>query len=366
MTKGDIEALRRQINEIDRNILDLLQKRVEVAREIGRFKHQNNLPLYDPAREREVIARILEANQGKFPEKSLEYIYREIIAACRGSEEKLKVSFLGPPGTFTHIAGIRFFGNEANYVPREDIGEIFEDVSKGRSDFGIVPVENSLQGTVTYVLDLFLEYSLNVYGEMFMEIEHNLYSREDDLSRIRVLYSHQQAIAQCRGWIKKNLPGVKLVETLSTAEAASRAAEEEGAAAICTDWAGTIYGLKLLARGIQDNPVNTTRFFIISREEAPYREEIKYKTSINMILKDEPGSLFSALSPFSLYKVNMTKIESRPLKGKEWEYVFFIDMEGHHRDERVARTLEEVRKHTVSLDILGSYPAGMEEEKDER
>ena len=365
MGKGDIELLRKQINEIDREVLKLLQKRVEVAREIGRYKHENNLPLYDPAREREVISRILNENQGIFPEKSLEYIFREIIAACRGSEEKLKISFLGPPGTFTHIAGIRFFGNEVNYIPREDIGEIFEDVSKGRSNFGIVPVENSLQGTVTYVLDLFLEYSLKIFGEIYMEIEHSLYSKEEDLSRIRVLYSHPQAIAQCRGWIKKNLPGVKIVETFSTAEAASRASEEDGSAAICTDWAGTIYGLKLLARGIQDNPVNTTRFFIIAREEAPYVEGVGYKTSISMILKDEPGSLFSALSPFALYKVNMTKIESRPLKGKEWEYVFFIDMDGHYRDERVARTLEEVRKHTISLEILGSYPVGMEDKKNE-
>jgi len=360
VNRSKLDSLRKKINGIDEQLLKLLRERLSLAREIGNLKKEAGLPLFDPARESEVIKRILEMNQGFFPEKSLEYIFREIIAACRGSEEKVKVSFLGPPGTFTHIAGIRFFGNEANFIPREDIGEIFEDVSKGRSDFGIVPVENSLQGTVTYVLDLFLDFTLKIYGEIYLQVEHNLYALEEDLSSIKVLYSHPQAIAQCREWIKRNLPGVKIVETFSTAEAAAKAAENKNSAAICTDWAGTIYGLKLIEKGIQDNPVNTTRFFIISREESPYQEGIRYKTSINMVLKDEPGSLFDALSPFALYKVNMTKIESRPLRGKEWEYVFFIDMEGHYREERVARTIEDVKKHTISLEILGSYPSGME------
>ena len=239
-------------------------------------------------------------------------------------------------------------------------------MTKGRTVDGGIPVENSLQGTVTYVLDLFLEHPVKIFGEIYMEIEHSLFSLEDDLSKIRVIYSHPQAIAQCRGWIQKNLPGVKIVETLSTAEAAEKAAKKRGTAAICNEWAGDIYGLKQLEKGIQDNPVNITRFFVISRKEAAYVEGVDYKTSISMILKDEPGSLFSALSPFALYKVNMTKIESRPLRGKEWEYVFFIDMEGHYEEERVARTLEEVQKHTVSLKILGSYPTGVEIKNDKK
>ena len=360
MDRKDLDTLRSRINEIDEELLNLLHQRIELARKIGELKNFLGLPIFDPVREKEVIKKILAKNEDLFPQKSIEYIFREIIAACRTSEEKKKVSFLGPPGTFTHIAGIKFFGNHVNFVPHEDIGEIFEDVSKGRAEYGIVPVENSLQGTVTYVLDLFMEYQVKITGEVYMDIEHSLYTLEDDFSRITVLFSHPQAIAQCRGWIKKNLPDVKVVETVSTAEAAHKASETPGAAAICTNWAGTIYGLKLLEKGIQDNPVNVTRFFILRREEYPYQENVEYKTSINMILKDEPGSLFNALSPFALYKVNMTKIESRPLRGKEWEYIFFIDLEGHHKEERVERTIEEVKKHTIFLEILGSYPVGME------
>lgn len=364
MGKDPLDKLRDEINSIDSDILNLLKKRLSVTKKVGEYKHKKGLPVFVAEREKLVIEKILKKGKDLFPKKSLEYIYREIIAACRDSEEKQRISFLGPAGTFTHVASIRIFGNSSNFIPRPDIGEIFEDVEKGRSDFGVVPVENSLQGTVTYVLDLFLEYELKIIGELYLSIEHNLYSLEDDISKIKKIYSHQQALAQCRGWIKKYLPGVSVIESYSTAEAAKIVSEERGAAAICTDWAGTMYGLKLLEKGIQDVAVNVTRFFIISKYGNSHTEETKYKTSLSIIVKDEPGSLFSTLSPFAKYKVNMTKIESRPLKGKGWEYVFFIDIEGHYSDKNILKTLEEVKKHTAKIDILGSYPKIMEENDD--
>ncbi len=349
----DIDRLRAEIDGLDREIVERLNARARAALAIGEAKKSTGRAVYDPERERQVTARVVAASEGPFPEKTLATIYREIIAACRGLEEPTRIAFLGPEATFTHAAALRRFGSAATYLPQADVAEIFREVERGNAGFGVVPVENSIEGAVSSTLDLFPDSDLSIVGEIYLEVSQNLLSREADSGAVQVVYSHPQGIAQCRSWLRRNLPHARLETVSSTAEAARMAAEQPGVAAVGSLGAAEVYGLKVLARSIEDIPNNVTRFFVIARE--PAQTPAGPKTSILVTLKDEPGVLFRVLQPLARREVNMTKIESRPLKRRPWEYRFFMDLDGDPAAEPLRTALAEMREACVELRVLGTY-----------
>jgi chorismate mutase/prephenate dehydratase len=267
----------------------------------------------------------------------------------------LKVAYLGPSATFTHLACIRKFGSSAQYLPMTSIKEVFNEVERGRADFGVVPIENSTEGVVNHTLDMFIDSNLQIYGEVLQEVSHNLLSRADSLSAIKKIYSHPHAIAQCRNWLETNLPGVPVSEVHSTARAAEICADDPTSAAIASELAGQLYGLKALKIRIEDNINNYTRFLALALK--PAERTGKDKTSIMLSVKDKVGALYDLLRPFASTGVNLTKIESRPSRRKAWEYIFFIDVEGHVDEERVKKALEDIKSRCLFFKILGSYPA---------
>ncbi len=357
----ELEDLRKGIDRIDGELLKLLNERARLAMEIGRIKRRNNAHTYSPGREREVLERIKAQNEGPFPDDALKTIYREIISASRSLEEPLKIACLGPLATYTHLAALRHFGSSSEYIPVDSIKEVFEAVDTGRASYGVVPIENSNEGVVSYTLDMFIDYDLKVIAEVMLEVSHNLLSRDGDLSKIKRVYSHPQGIAQCKEWLEKNLPGAMLLDTSSTAKAAEIAAREEGAAAIASEAAARLYDLKFAARQIEDRRHNYTRFLIIGKESPPVTG--RDKTSIMFSIKDRPGALYDILEPFKKSGLNLTKIESRPSKRKAWEYIFFVDMEGHVQNETVKKAIKEIEDNCLFLKILGSYPMGIEDDK---
>jgi chorismate mutase / prephenate dehydratase len=352
----ELEKLRRQIDGIDDTILDLLNKRSEIVLEIAHIKRNRNAKFYSSEREREILERLAGRNKGPFPSAALKVIYREVLSASLSLEQPLKVSCLGPLATFTHLAALRHFGSSAQFLPVENIRDVFDAVDAAEAEFGVVPIENSNEGVISYTLDLFMDYDLKVSAEIMLSITHNLLSKSGDKAKVRKVYSFAPATAQCRKWLKMNLPGITIVEATSTAKAAEIASRDPSAAAIASDLAAEIYNLKYVEKNIEDSRNNFTRFLVISRE-FPGKSG-KDKTSIMFSLKDEPGSLFRSLEPFNKAKVNLTKIESRPSKRKAWEYIFFVDMEGHIEDRKLRKAVDEIRKNCLYLKMLGSYPAG--------
>lgn len=357
----ELKAVRNEIDKIDDNILDLLERRAKLVKKVAVIKKKIKSGFYVPHREEEIIKRLLERSKGYFPKNAIKPVFREIISACLSLEKPLKVAFLGPYATFTHDAALRYFGQNAQYVPLRSISDIFDDVAKGRSDLGVVPVENSTEGVVSYTLDMFLKYDLLISGEIILPITHCLISRLTRKEDIRKIYSHPQAFAQCRQWIEKNLPHCVLIEVNSTAEAAEMAKKDEDAAsAIAGESASKIYDLNIVERNIQDVNENSTRFLIIGKIK--HKKTGNDKTSILFSIKDEPGALYNMLSPFAKRNINLTKIESRPVKTKAWEYVFFIDLDGHIDEKNVFDAVEELRMKSVFLKIIGSYPKFKREE----
>jgi chorismate mutase/prephenate dehydratase len=352
----ELQKLREKIDQIDREILRLLNERSRLALEIGRLKRRRNARAYSPERERQIIERLLGANPGPFPNDALRSIYREIISASRALEEPLRVACLGPLATFTHLAALRHFGSSAQFVPVESIRDVFEQVRRGGADYGVVPVENSNEGVVSYTLDMFMDYELKVSAEVMLEVVHNLLSREGKAKKVRYIYSHPQAAAQCRGWLEQNMPGVPIRETTSTAKAAELASRDPQAAAIASEAAAQMYDLRFIARHIEDRAENVTRFLVIGNDyPSPTGKD---KTSVMFSIKDRPGALYDILAPFKRAKINLTKIESRPSRRRAWEYIFFVDLEGHIQEARVMKALQEVKKHCLFFKHLGSYPAG--------
>jgi len=352
----EIEKLRRQIDAIDGEILDALKRRSEVVLEIARIKKNGNVKFYSPEREREVIERLLSLNKGPFPNEGLRSVYREILSASLSLEEPLKVACLGPLATYTHLAALRHFGSSADFMPYESIKEVFDAVDRGEAEFGVVPVENSNEGVVSYTLDMFIDYDLKVSSEVMLEVSHNLLSISGDKSKVRTIYSHPQATAQCRRWLEANMPGIPVLEATSTAKAAEIASGKEDAAAIASELAAKTYNLRSIEKNIEDMRHNVTRFLSIAKESPP--KTGRDKTSIMFSVKDRPGALYDILAPFKKAKINLTKIESRPSKRKAWEYIFFVDMEGHAEDKKLSRAIELVKKECLFLKILGSYPIG--------
>jgi chorismate mutase/prephenate dehydratase len=352
----ELEKLRKEIDEIDDKILELLNKRSSIVLDIAHIKRNNNARFYSPERERQILERLASLNKGPFPNKTLEVIYREILSASLSLEEPLKVACLGPLATFTHLAALRHFGSSASFVPVISIKEVFDAVETGKAEFGVVPIENSNEGVITYTLDLFMDYELKVCGEVMLEITHNLLSKSGDKSKIKKIYSFSPPTAQCRRWLQLNMTGIPIVEATSTANAAELASRDDEAAAIASELAAEIYDLKFVERSIEDNKHNFTRFLVISKD-FPKRSG-KDKTSVMFSIKDKPGALYNILEPFKKAKINLTKIESRPSKRRAWEYIFFVDMEGHVEDRRLKKAIEALKENCLYLKILGSYPHG--------
>ncbi len=352
-----LEELRKQIDKVDEEILKLLNKRAELAQEVGHIKKQHNLPVYVPSRENAIFERLkkLNKNYGEvFPTDAIIPVYREIISACRSTEENLKVAYLGPRATFTHQASIKKFGQAVEHIPVQTIKDVFEEIVRGKADFGVVPVENTIEGIVNYTLDMLVDYPLKITGEIILEISLHLMGINPNLNEITRVYSHRHAIAECREWLQENLPGAQLIEVESTAKAAEMAKDDYESVAIASEAAADIYGLHIIERKIDRHIHNFTRFLVIGKDIPPPSGDDK--TTFIFSLKNEVGALYKTLQPLYQHNINMTKIESRPSKKEAWDYIFFTDIEGHINEERVKKALDELKKMSPFFKILGSYP----------
>jgi chorismate mutase/prephenate dehydratase len=309
---------------------------------------------YSPRREEEILQRLGAQSSAPFPRWAISSVFREIISACRALEAELTVAFFGPPATFSHMASIQYFGSSVRMVPEDTIRDVFDGVERGKAAYGVVPVENSTEGMVSQTLDMFVNSEVKICGEIMARISHDLLSLSGSHEDIQKIYSHPQAFGQCREWLRKRFPHVQLEEAGSTAKAAQLAAEDPKAATIASSLAAHLYGLKVVASQIEDNLNNYTRFFVLGRQGA--ERTGKDKTSLLFSISHAPGTLFQALQVFYEKGINLTKIESRPTKGKPWEYVFFIDFEGHADDRHIVEALSQVKKHVLHLKLLGSYP----------
>ncbi len=353
----EIDILRREIDEIDENILSLLKERAKKIVSIGELKRKKGKVVYDPARERKILERLKKKEKGKLSEEAISAIFQEIFSSCRSLESPLRIAYLGPEATFTHQAALKTFGSQTQYIPQKSIAAVFSCVEKGQADYGVVPVENSTEGVVTHTLDMFLDSDLKIVNEVLLPIRHHLLSRFP-LREIKEVYSHPQALAQCQNWLEDNLSQVTLHETESTAEATKIAAKKERAAAIASEIAATLYHLPIVVEEIQNHSRNYTRFLVIGNHFA--ERSGRDRTSILFSIKDRVGALHDMLVPFRQHNINLTKIESRPTKRRAWEYVFFVDFVGYKDDAPVHQALAELEKLCLFLKILGSYPVADE------
>lgn len=350
-----IEKFRDRIDALDGQILALLNERARAAQEIGKLKHSSNSAYYVPEREKAVFTKLYKLNEGPLSEQSVRSIYREIISSIRALEMPTRVAFLGPRYTFSELAAQRIFGATAELHPMGSLSDIFTEVERKHLDYGIVPVESSMGGGVSDTLDRFLTSDLKIINEVLLHITQNLLSASP-LEEITKIYSKDQAFLQCRNWLQANLPLAELVNVSSTAEAARMASDEKGSAAIASVLAAEPNHLNVVADRIEDAPHNYTRFFVIASQVA--KATGKDKTSLLLTVRDKPGALQGLLLPFSTGGINITRIESRPSRRKAWEYVFFLDLEGHIDDPKMKEVLEEVHEFCLELKVLGSYPLG--------
>ncbi len=350
-----IDKLRLEIDKADLKILDQLNKRTAIVLKIREAKKNKRQSPHSPAREKQILDRLTEQNKGPFPNSVLKSLYREILSASLSLQQPLKVAYLGPAGTFTHLASKRQFGPSTHYMPESTIRAVFEAVTRGNVMYGVVPIENSTEGVVNHTLDMFIDSDLKIASEIMLGVSHNLLSKSGKKSDVKSIYSYPQATAQCRGWLNANYPGIPVIEELSTAAAAKRVSKDRSAAAVASELAASVYKLKFVKKGIEDYKNNFTRFLVISRDSSP--KSGKDKTSIMFSIKDKPGALYTILRHFAKHKINLTKIESRPSKRKAWEYIFFVDMEAHADNKNIKKALHEVKKECLYLKVLGSYPS---------
>jgi chorismate mutase/prephenate dehydratase len=350
----EMDGLRAGIDAVDAEIVRLLDERARLARRIGEIKRSRGVEPYVPARERAVIDRVAALSEGEFPQRGLEAVFREIISSSISLEAPLKVAYLGPEATFTHEAARRSFGMSVELEPQRTVAEVFARVERGDAEHGVVPVENSMEGTVTHTLDELLNSPLKICGEIYLPISQNLLSRERSLREISTVYSHPMALAQAATWLQTEMPWTKPEEVESTGEAARRASEEPGVAAVGGVLAAEAHGLAVLARNIQDARTNATRFIVLGRTWAgPTGRD---KTSVVFSVKDRPGVLRDALAAFAEEGINLTRIESRPSRKRAWTYVFFADFQGHPEEERVRRALADLEEHCPYVGLIGAYP----------
>ncbi len=351
----ELERLRRAIDAVDREILEKLNDRARLVGEVGRHKQTHQTPVYAAARERDIVSRLTRDNAGPFPDEGLPHVFREIISATRALEDVVRVAFLGPEGTFSHVAARSQFGGLADFVAVTSIAQVFAAVVRRQVDLGIVPVENTTEGVVTETFDAFVEADVTICGEQLLPITNHLLSRSGRRADIRRVASHPQPLAQCRQWLDRELSGVERVETASTAAAATMAAQDASTAAIGSAIAAEAYGLRTVESAIEDRHDNTSRFLVIGRE-APPPSGNDLTSVVYTVARDKSGALHALIEPFAANGVNLAAIQSRPIKGKPWEYLFFIELEGHAAEPNVARALEQASDVAHSHKILGSFP----------
>lgn len=351
--KADLTKVRSKIDAIDAKLVALLNDRTKLVLEVGKIKHATGGEIYAPDREEAVFRRVCGQNDGPITNDALRAIYREVMSSALSLEKSLLIAFLGPAGTYSHMAAVRKFGASLKYEPLPSITDVFTEVAKGRADYGVVPIENSTEGAVTHTYDMFVDSDLKICAQILLPIRHNLMSagRRD---QIKKLYSISQVIAQCRQWIQVNMPQAELVEVSSSTRAAEIAKGEPNAGALASALAAELYGLTIHDANIQDSSENVTRFLVIGRKY-PVKTG-NDKTSLMFSVQDRVGALHDCIAAFKKFKINMTKIESRPSKKKAWEYYFFVDCTGHCDDAKVKKALAELAKHTMFVKILGSYP----------
>ncbi len=359
VVRPELEELRAQIDATDAQLQELINERARLARRVGISKNAagRTVDFYRPEREAQVLRKVQARNDGgPLPDESMLRLFREIMSACLAQQEPLKVAYLGPEGTFTQTAVFKHFGHAVRALPLPSTDEVFHEVQAGAADFGVVPIENSTEGTVNNTLDRFLVSSLHICGEVELRIHHNLIGRMKGFEQIARVCAHPQALGQCRGWLDEHLPDVERVPVASNAEGARRARDERGTAAIAGETAAEIYGLGLIATEIEDRSDNTTRFFVIGR--TLLRPSGIDKTTVLMSAGDtaESGTLFKLLEPFAKHGVSLTRIESRPSRKRKWDYVFFVDVEGHAEDAAVAEALAALKQRASLFRVLGSYP----------
>jgi len=356
--KVDLTRVRRQIDSIDAQLQQLLNERARLAQQVGISKHAagHTVDFYRPEREAEVLRMALARNKGPLRDEEILRLFREIMSACLAQQEPLKVAFLGPEGTFTQQAVYKHFGHSVRALALPAIEEVFHEVEAGAADFGVVPIENSTEGTVNHTLDRFLVSPLSICGEVELRIHQYLMGRMNSLEHVRRVCSHQQSLAQCRQWLDEHLPDIERVPVSSNAEAARRARDEQGTAAIAPQAAAEVYGLNVLVAQIEDRADNTTRFLVVGSKVFRASGEDKTTLLVSTGRTGASGALFQLLEPLARAGVNMTRIESRPSQRRKWDYVFFIDVEGHCEDEKVAQALEELKGRASLFRVLGSYP----------
>lgn len=349
----NLDNFRKKINSIDAKVVQLLNDRAEMSLKIGAHKLKNKKGIYAPDREKEVFKRVTDLNKGPMTNSSIKAVYREIMSSSLALEKPLRIGFLGTEGSFTHLAATTKFGSQVTYVPCESIHDIFRNVERGDCDYGVVPIENSVEGAVTHTFDLLADTDLKVCAQMMIKISHNLLSKSS-LKGIKTIYSNPQVFGQCRNWLLANVPQAGLVPVSSTTFAAQKAVKEKGSAALASVLAAKVYGLKIVKANIQDIAHNTTRFLVISKQDVPQTGHDR--TSVMFSIKDKVGALHAMLTPFFKNKINLTKIESRPSKKKAWDYYFFVDIEGHREDKNVKKALEQLDGMCNFLKVVGSYP----------
>ena len=352
-----LEQLRDQIDQIDRQIQALISDRARCARTVGEIKGlTSKAEFYRPEREAQVLRGVAERNEGPLTNEEMLRLFREIMSACLAQEEPLKIAYLGPEGTFTQSAVYKQFGHSVRALSVPTIDEVFHEVESGVADFGVTPVENSTEGSVNHTLDMFLSSPLSICGEVELRIHQHLMGRMKDLKEIKRICSHSQSLAQCRAWLSLHLPDVEKITVSSNAEAARRARDEDGTAALAGDAAAELYDLNILYSNVEDQGDNTTRFLVIGREPFPPSGDDKTTLLISATSTGGPGVLHQLLEPLSEHNINMTRIESRPSRRRKWDYVFFVDIDGHADDDRIRPALEAMSQRTDLFRVLGAYP----------
>ncbi len=360
--RPQLEQVRRRIDKVDEQIQRLISERARLAQQVGVSKTRGGrtVDFYRPEREAQVLRMARERNRGPLRDEEVLRLFREIMSACLAQQEPLKVAFLGPEGTFTQSALLNHFGHSVRALPLGSIDEVFHEVEAGSADFGVVPIENSTEGTVNHTLDRFLTSPLKICGEVELRIRHHLMGRMGALARVLRVCSHPQSLAQCRQWLDEHLPGIEQVAVSSNAEGARRARDEQGSAAIAGETAAEVYGLKVLAAEIEDRADNTTRFLVLGRKLFAASGADRTTLLVSVGHTDAPGALHRLLEPLARHRVSLTRIESRPSRRRKWDYVFFMDLEGHAQEPHVARALGALQKRASLFRVLGSYPRAVQ------
>ncbi len=360
MSESKLLKIRQRIDAIDRQLVDLMNQRAQCAMDVADVKKEassgndDDVNFFRPEREAQVMRKVKEMNQGPLADDQAARLIREVMSTCLSLEQPMKIAYLGPEGTYTQNAAYKQFGHAVKTVPMPTIQDVFKKVESGTAHYGLVPVENSTEGVITHTLDTFMSTTLNICGEVDLPIHHNLVNQSGDKLQIKKIYSHQQSLAQCQKWLVNNMPQIECVPVSSNAEAARLASKEASAGAICGLSAVEVFGLSICEENIEDMSDNTTRFLVIGKESvAPSGHD---KTSLLVSTKNKPGALLSLLQPFSKNNISMSKIESRPAPSGLWEYVFFIDIEGHQQDDIVAESLAILHDESALFRVLGSYP----------